>query len=71
MVITDFGMPDINGYEVARTIKNESPNTPIIMMTGVDTTTKDARLMSTAVDAVATKPPRMQELNDLLLRMAV
>ncbi|MGO8742761.1 MAG: response regulator [Limisphaerales bacterium] len=71
VVITDLSMPDVNGYEVARTIKNESPNTPIIMMTGVDTTTKDARLMSTAVDAVATKPPRMQELNDLLLRMAV
>lgn len=34
VVITDFGMPDIDGRRVARTIKAESPNTPIIMMTG-------------------------------------
>ena len=34
VVITDLGMPDIDGRRVARTIKAESPNTPIIMMTG-------------------------------------
>ena len=71
VVITDLSMPDVNGYEVARTIKDESPKTFIIMMTGADTTTKDAKLMSTAVDAVVGKPPNMQELNELLLRMAV
>ena len=71
VVIIDLNMPDVNGYEVARTIKDEFPKTPIIMMTAADITTKDAELMSTVVDAVSTKPPRMQELNDLLLRMAV
>ena len=34
VVITDLGMPDIDGQRVARTIKAESPNTPVIMMTG-------------------------------------
>src|SRR5208283_5331110 len=28
VVITDLGMPDIDGYHVARTIKAESPKTP-------------------------------------------
>lgn len=70
VVITDLSMPDVNGYEVARTIKDESPQTPIIIMTGADTTTKDAKSMSSTVDAVATKPPRIKELNDLLLRLA-
>jgi DNA-binding NtrC family response regulator len=70
VIITDLNMPDLDGYQVARAIKDESPDTPIILMTGGGTTTMEARLRSPAVDAVAAKPPRMQELNDLLLRMA-
>ncbi len=70
VVITDLSMPDVNGYEVARTIKGESPQTPVVMMTGADTTTKDGKSMSALVDAVAIKPPSIQELNNLLLRLA-
>jgi len=33
-VITDLGMPDVDGHQVVRTIKAESPNTPIVMITG-------------------------------------
>jgi len=71
VVISDWGMPDVNGYEVARTIKAESPNTPIIMMTGWGTMMKEDGETASEVDAVVGKPPNMQELNDLLLRMAV
>jgi CheY-like chemotaxis protein len=70
VVITDFGMPDIDGCQVARTIKAESPNTPIIMMTGWGAMMKEAGETEPAADAVIDKPPRMAELNDLLLRMA-
>ena len=71
VVISDWGMPDVNGYEVARTIKAESPNTPIIMMTGWGTIMREEGETASEVDAVIGKPPNMQELNDLLLRMAV
>jgi DNA-binding response OmpR family regulator len=71
VVISDWGMPDVNGYEVARTIKAESPNTPIIMMTGWGTIMREDGETASEVDAVVGKPPNMQELNDLLLRMAV
>jgi len=70
VVVTDLGMPDINGYQVARAIKAESPNTPVVMMTGEGVTTKDGGALAGAVDVVVNKPPRMQELNDLLLRVA-
>jgi CheY-like chemotaxis protein len=70
VVITDLGMPDIDGNRVARTIKAESPNTPVIMMTGWGTTIVDDGENVPGVDIVVSKPPRMQELNDLLLRMA-
>jgi DNA-binding response OmpR family regulator len=70
VVIVDLCMPDFNGCEVARRIKAESPNTPVVMMTGEDTATKEAGLMSESVDAVVKKPPHIQELNNLLLRVA-
>jgi DNA-binding response OmpR family regulator len=69
VIITDFGMPDMDGRRVARTIKTESPNTPIIMMTGKGTITNQGGEMAPAVDVVVGKPPHMQELNDLILRI--
>ena len=70
VVITDFGMPDIDGQRVARAIKAESPKTPVIMMTGWDTFMEDEGETVLPVDAVVGKPPCMQELNDLVLRIA-
>ncbi len=69
VVITDLGMPDMNGYQVARTIKDESPQTPIVMMTGGGTVKEADGERASAVNVVIGKPPRMQELNDLLLRL--
>ena len=70
VVITDLGMPDMDGYQVARVIKIESPSTPVIMMTGGGTMAKEGGEMGSAVDSVVGKPPRIEELNNLLLRMA-
>ncbi|MGB8371256.1 MAG: ATP-binding protein [Limisphaerales bacterium] len=69
VVITDLGMPKMDGHQVARTIKAESPNTPIIMMTGWGTIMREEGETASEVAAVIGKPPRMQELNDLLLRV--
>ena len=69
VVITDLGMPDIDGHHVARTIKAESPSTPIIMMTGWDTTMRNDGETAPEVDAVIGKPPHIQELNDLIFRV--
>jgi signal transduction histidine kinase/ActR/RegA family two-component response regulator len=69
VVITDFGMPKMDGHHVARTIKAECPLTPIIMMTGWGTLMKENSKTVPEVDAMVSKPPCMQELNDLLLRI--
>ena len=69
VVITDLGMPKMDGHQVARTIKAESPSTPIIMMTGWGTIMREEGETALEVDAVIGKPPRMNELNDLLLRV--
>ena len=70
VVITDLGMPDIDGHHVARAIKTESPKTPVIMITGWGTIMKEDGEATPEVDAVVGKPPNMGELNELLLRMA-
>ena len=69
MVITDLGMPDMDGHHVARAIKAESPRTPVIMLTGWGTMMQAEGESAPEVDAVLSKPPRIQELNDLLYRI--
>ena len=70
VVITDLGMPDIDGHHVARAIKAESPRTPIIMLTGWGTMMKAEGQTAPEVDAVLGKPPHRRELSDLLCQVA-
>jgi signal transduction histidine kinase len=69
VVVTDLGMSDIDGRQVAKNIKKESPNTPVIMMTGWGAMMKEDGEAPPEVDAVVGKPPRIRELNELLLRV--
>jgi signal transduction histidine kinase/ActR/RegA family two-component response regulator len=66
-VITDLGMPEMDGHQVARIIKAESPGTPVIMLTGWGTIMKEEGETAPEVDAIMAKPARIEELNDLLL----
>jgi len=68
-VITDLGMPKMDGHQLARAIKAESPLMPVIMMTGWGTMMKEDGQSAPEVDALVGKPPQIQELNNLLLRM--
>ena len=69
VVITDLGMPDMDGRQLVHAIKAESAVTPVIMMTGWGTMMKEDGETVPEVDAVISKPPRVLELNDLLLRV--
>ena len=70
VVVTDLGMPKMDGRQLARTLKAEFPQTPIIMMTGWGAMMKEDGDTAPEVDAVVGKPPQIQELNELLLRVA-
>jgi CheY-like chemotaxis protein len=69
VVITDLGMPDLDGRHVARAVKAESPKTPVIMLTGWGTMMKKDGFDTAEVDAVLGKPPRIQELSNLLFQI--
>ncbi|MHC4873843.1 MAG: response regulator transcription factor [Planctomycetota bacterium] len=36
ILVTDLMMPEVNGIELIREFRNSSPDTPIIVLTGVD-----------------------------------
>lgn len=62
MIITDLGLPNISGSELAAQIKALNPHLPVMMMTGwnIDTERPDAR--TTYVDFILPKPFNLNEL---------
>jgi CheY-like chemotaxis protein len=69
VVITDLGMPKMDGHQLARAIRAENPKLPIIMMTGWGAMMKDEGDRAPDVDALVGKPPQLHELNSLLLQL--
>jgi signal transduction histidine kinase len=68
LVITDLGMPHLDGRQVAKTIKMESPRTPVVMLTGWGAFIKEDGTGPDEVDAILSKPPRSRELRETLRR---
>ncbi|HSV51294.1 MAG TPA: ATP-binding protein [Burkholderiaceae bacterium] len=69
VVITDLGMPHVDGRKVASAVKQMSPATPVILLTGWG-----RRLMSSGevpphVDCVVSKPPKLRELREAFVRL--
>ena len=70
IVITDLGMPNMDGRQVALAVKRESPRTGVVLLTGWGTIIQDNEGLPPGVDVVLGKPPRRQELIDTLTRVA-
>jgi signal transduction histidine kinase/ActR/RegA family two-component response regulator len=69
VVITDLGMPYLDGRQLAQTLKRESPLTPILMLTGWGTILKEDGDVPVQVDGVLSKPPKVAELYELLAKV--
>jgi signal transduction histidine kinase/ActR/RegA family two-component response regulator len=65
-VITDLGMPHVDGRKVAASIGKASPGTPIILLTGWGQRLLDENDLPAAVHRVLAKPPRLSELRSAL-----
>jgi signal transduction histidine kinase/ActR/RegA family two-component response regulator len=70
LVITDLGMPHVDGRVVASTVKELAPAMPVILLTGWG-----ERLLAEGrevphVDRVLGKPPRMRDLRQALAELA-
>jgi CheY-like chemotaxis protein/anti-sigma regulatory factor (Ser/Thr protein kinase) len=69
IVITDLGMPHVDGRAVSSAVKQASPATPLILLTGWG-----ERLLSEGhtlphVDRVLSKPPRLRDVRKALAEL--
>jgi signal transduction histidine kinase/ActR/RegA family two-component response regulator len=66
LVITDLGMPHVDGRKVAATIKASVPKTVVIMLTGWGRRLVAEGDVPSGVDQVLSKPPKLIELRAAL-----
>jgi len=71
LVVTDILLPQMNGFELIRRLKNDSPDVPIIAISGMDDSQhfRDSALKCGATAALS-KPISRQHLVDLATSMA-
>lgn len=65
-VITDLGMPHMDGREVARLVKRESPATRVFLLTGWGSGAGTGEGAG-QVDGILAKPPRLAQLREALV----
>ncbi|HEY3730761.1 MAG TPA: ATP-binding protein [Steroidobacteraceae bacterium] len=70
VVITDLGMPHVDGRKVAAAIKSISPSTPIILLTGWGQRLVAENDVPPHVNRVLNKPPKLQQLRTALAELA-
>ncbi len=62
LVITDLQMPLMNGWELSRLVKERSPKTPVIVITGSCDDNHWDKLKMNGVDAIIPKPFKLKEI---------
>ena len=69
VVITDLGMPGVDGRTVAAAIRASSPTTPIILLTGWGHRLQGEPDLSQFVDRILSKPPRVADVRAALAEL--
>jgi CheY-like chemotaxis protein len=62
LVMTDLGMPDLSGWEVARVVAGRPDPPPVILVTGWGIQLEDGILAESGVAAVIAKPFTIEEV---------
>jgi CheY-like chemotaxis protein len=70
IVITDLGMPGVDGRRLAAAINAASPTTPIILLTGWGQRLQGESDLSQLVDKILSKPPRVADVRAALAELA-
>jgi DNA-binding NtrC family response regulator len=70
LVFLDVGLPDQNGLEVLRELKRLSPDTPVVMLTGNDSSRLAVEAMRLGAEDYLIKPGEPDEIKLLVERLA-
>jgi DNA-binding NtrC family response regulator len=66
LVMTDIQMPGMDGWELAVNIKKRSPNTPVILITGMDKSQVEESMKKGIADSVLYKPVTLKHLEEVI-----
>lgn len=69
ILVTDLKMPGVGGAEVIGFVRDQSPSTRIIVITGFATADTAAQMRALGAVEFIPKPFKMSYLRDLILRM--
>jgi CheY-like chemotaxis protein len=67
-VISDLGMPNMDGHAVATAVKTAAPGMPFVLLTGWGQTFGEADPPE-HVDRVLSKPPKLRQLRAVLTEL--
>ena len=62
MVLTDLGMPAMNGWEVAKWVKSKVPRIPVGLITGWGIHLDEEKIKESGVDLVIGKPFQVRDI---------
>lgn len=65
-ILLDIGLPDIDGFEVARRIRRERPSVPMLALTGYGRDQDRAQAREAGFDGLLTKPVSLADLEQAL-----
>lgn len=66
MVLTDLGMPGMSGWEVAHAVKDQSPQTPVVLITGWGREICAREASDNHVDYVLPKPFQLTNISSMI-----
>jgi CheY-like chemotaxis protein len=70
VVFSDLGMPEVNGWDVARRVKAQAPQTPIVLVTGWGSQLEEGSAQARGVDLIIAKPFSMEDVDHALHQVA-
>jgi len=69
LVMTDLGMPYVDGRAVAAAVKALSPSTPVVLLTGWGQRLSTEQSIPANVDRLLSKPPKLPDLRRTLAEL--
>jgi CheY-like chemotaxis protein len=69
LVITDLQMPLMNGWDLSRMIKEQSPKTPVVVISGGCDEAHREKTNLSCVDALIPKPFKLKEIGGTVRRL--
>ncbi len=69
VVLTDLGMPEMTGWDVARAVRSREPKLPVVLLTGWGDTLRVSGEERRLVAEIVSKPFRLEEIQTIISRL--